>query len=340
MNTLLIVHAHFERAWPFAADHLVTLLQSLNEPVEVIRLALDDKRELSQIVESPERVERLILWRVPLRLSSLSQFANLKELVYEGLTGGGLKSEVQNSLQAAGIKAIVHESESMWAQSVAEFALALVLSALRRIPQLHQSVAEGRADWTYLPTGPGDRRALQFGDDPRFVNGTLRGKRLRILGLGNTGSRLARIASSLGADVAAWDPFAQEALFPACAARRERHLDKLFDDAEIVAPMLPLTEKTMGLVTAEHIYRLPVGSIVALVTRAHVCDIDAIRSRVLANELFLAADVFDEEPLQTTDVLLGRENVIHTPHIAGRTRDANEQYAALLVNQFRIKGAI
>ena len=43
----------------------------------------------------------------------------------------------------------------------------------------------------------------------------------------------------------------------------------------------------------------------------------------LNDELALAADVFAEEPLPLNSPLLGRHNVVHTPHAAGRTRDAN-----------------
>ena len=61
----------------------------------------------------------------------------------------------------------------------------------------------------------------------------------------------------------------------------------------------------------------------------------AIRRRVLADEVALAADVFDVEPVPLDDPLLGRHNVVHTPHLAGRTRDANRQWAADLLAQFR-----
>jgi len=72
-----------------------------------------------------------------------------------------------------------------------------------------------------------------------------------------------------------------------------------------------------------------------LVTRAGICDVPALRVRVLADELSLAADVFDVEPLPLHDPLLGRHNVVHTPHNAGRTIDANKQYAEKLAVQFQ-----
>jgi phosphoglycerate dehydrogenase-like enzyme len=99
--------------------------------------------------------------------------------------------------------------------------------------------------------------------------------------------------------------------------------------------MLPLTEQTRGLVTAAHLDTVPRGALVVLVTRAGICDMAALRRRVLADELALAADVFDVEPLPLNDPLLGRANVVHTPHNAGRTRQANEQWAEMLLAQFR-----
>ena len=55
---------------------------------------------------------------------------------------------------------------------------------------------------------------------------------------------------------------------------------------------------------------------------------------MLADELALAADVFDVEPLPFGDPLLGRDNVVHTPHLAGRTVDANVAWAQALLAQF------
>jgi phosphoglycerate dehydrogenase-like enzyme len=90
---------------------------------------------------------------------------------------------------------------------------------------------------------------------------------------------------------------------------------------------MPLRPATTGMVTAAHVDALPRGALVVLVTRAEIVDTRALRRRILAGDLALAADVFDVEPLPPGDPLLGHPQVVHTPHLAGRTAHANHAYA-------------
>jgi phosphoglycerate dehydrogenase-like enzyme len=125
-----------------------------------------------------------------------------------------------------------------------------------------------------------------------------------------------------------------EPVFHSSHTRRVYQLEQLVRDAEIFVPMLPLRDGTKGIITAELINALPKGCLVVLVTRAEICDMNALRLRVLAGELSLAADVFDIEPLPLSDPLIGRDNVIHTPHNAGRTREANFALIDAILEQF------
>lgn len=244
--------------------------------------------------------------------------------------------EVAREFEANGI--IVHRqpSEGYWGQSVAEFAIGLTVAGLRRIPQLHRRITDSHDPWNYDPGEIPDSggRGHQFGDDPQFANGTIADKRVKIVGVGNIGSRYADFINTIGADVAAYDPYADEPCFHRSDAQQVWRLDNLITDADIFAPMVPLTDETHELVTQAHIEALPEGCLVVLVTRAQVCDTEALRKRVLADELALAADVWDIEPLPIDDPLLGRHNVVHTPHIAGRTQHANERWAQQLATQF------
>jgi phosphoglycerate dehydrogenase-like enzyme len=335
--SLIVVHPSFDGVWPLAADHFHGLWQEQGE-VDFVRLQPGEERPLGAHVAQPQAVRRLVCLGVPVTLECLQSLDQLQEATFQGSYSSNLSPECNAHLEAAGISSYTHPSEGFWSQTVAEFGLALTLCGLRRIPQLHRQIIEDLTPWDYEPAdgvGRPGARGHQFGDDPAFANGTVDGKRIRIVGAGNIASRYASFVNFLGADVAAWDPFAAETAFHRAGSRREYHLDELVKDAEIFAPMVPLTESTRGLVTAEHIDALPKGCLVVVVTRAHVCDTEALRRRVMADEISLAADVWDVEPLPLGDPLLGRHNVVHTPHNAGRTVEANQEWSRKLAVLFR-----
>ena len=316
MITRIVVHPRFDSAWPFAADRLHELLQ--------LRTEVGIERVPAGAAPAPgPGVERLIWLGAPLDAAALDRYPEVREVhATEAYRFSPAAGEL---LDSRGIRRLDHSSEGYWSQSVAEFALGLTIAALRRIPQGYHSMLTDRSAWEY-PTA-------QFSDDPDFTSGTIEGKRVRIVGAGNIASRYASFVHMLGADVAAWDPFAGDPSFHRAGARREYDLARLAIDAQIFAPMVPLLDGTRGLVTAEIIRSLPKGCLVVLATRAEVCDMVELRRRVLADELSLAADVWDIEPLPLDDPLLGRHNVVHTPHIAGRTLDSNLRWAQMLADR-------
>lgn len=320
MKTAIIVTPEFESVWPFAADRFHELLTDAS----LSRMPTGSSMTACDIVSDASRVERLIALGYALTATDLDSFPVLQEVTLNGSYHD--PSGLDEALAGRGIRRISHGSEGFWRQSVAEFALGLTISALRGIPQAHRSMITDPDAWSY--------QAEQFSDDLRFTGGTIEGKRIRIVGAGNIASRYAAFVHALGADVAAWDPYASEPSFHRAGARRERFLDRLITDAEIFVPMVPLTPHTEGLVTAQHIRALPNGCLVVQATRAKIVDTDELRRRVVADELSLAADVFDIEPLAFDDQLLGRSNVVHTPHLAGRTKESNHRWAEMLIEQF------
>ncbi len=336
MRSLIAVHPDFDAVWPFAADHFHKLWKEQGS-VDFLRLEPEQKRPLSALIEDCAIMRRVAVLGVTITPECLEAFSGLEEATFQGSYGTNLDSDFDSILAAKGVKVYHHPSEGFWGSSVSEFGLALTLCGLRRIPQLHHAILTDLMPWDYDPPqgiGKPGARGHQFGDDSNFTSGTLAGKRVRIVGAGNIASRYASAATALGADVAAWDPFASEPCFHRSGTRRLYHLEELVRDAEIFAPMVPLNDSTRKIVNSSHINALPSGCLVVLVTRANICDVEAIRHRVLNDELSLAADVWDVEPLPLKDPLLGRHNVVHTPHNAGRTIDANESWAEKLAMQF------
>lgn len=336
MENLIVVHASFEAHWPFVAEEIAARWQA-EGPATLVRLPRGNTQPLGEVIPDGANVTRLIALGVPVTLACLERLPDLREAAFQTTYAQALDQAALDYLRERGVACYAHRSEGFWGQSVAEFALGLTLCALRQIPQNYHAMLTSHEPWQrYHPArnqGPGTLGA-QYSDDSRFTNGTIAGKRVRIVGAGNIGSRYASFVHMLGADVAIWDPYAPEPGFHRAGARREYHLARLVQDAEIFAPMLPLKDDTRGVVTAAHIAALPKGCLIVLATRALICDMNAIRRRVLADEVALAADVFDIEPAPLDDPLLGRHNVVHTPHLAGRTRDANRQWAIDLLAQF------
>jgi phosphoglycerate dehydrogenase-like enzyme len=339
MREHIVVHPRFERHWPYVAERF----RELWPDAGFDRLDSGDNRMLSEVLSDPEGVTRLVSLGVLLSEECVDRLDALEEALVYTESAYAVDDAVVESLEARGVSVYRHDSEGFWGQSVAECALALTLSGLRRIPQLHDSVQNDQGPWDYEPDGePGPgKRGHQFGDDPRFTNGTVARKRVHQIGVGNIGSRYANFVDALGADVAAYDPYADEPCFHRAGARREHHLEDLLTDADIFAPLVPPNEETVGLIDADLVNRLPEGCLVVLATRARIVDGDALRERVLADELALAADVWDEnpgEPLPLDDPLLGRHNVVHTPHVAGRTKHANDRWAEMLAAKFKRRG--
>lgn len=333
MSRAILVHPSFDHNWPFVADAMQAIWSG-SPAATFLRTSPEDDSCAHRLLADPAAIRQLALFRVPLRPCCIEAMTGLREVALSPRSD----DPVASLLEEAGIRRIWQQSEGYWGQSVAEFGLALTLCGLRRIPQTHHRILTDQEDWHYAQPdriGRPGMRGIQFGDDARFTHGTLSGKRVRIVGAGNIGSRYASFCHFLGADVAVWDPFAPEPAFHRAGARREHHLDQLVRDAEIFAPMLPLTDKTKGIVTAELIDALPQGCLVVQVTRARICDTGRLYARIEKDELSLAADVFDEEPLPLDHPLLGRDNVVHTPHNAGRTRDANFAFAQALADQFQ-----
>lgn len=335
MTRTIVVGPPFEDVWPLAADHLRDRWAEYSH-VEFVRLDETPDR-LTDVLDTPGEVTELAALGVPVtdecveRLASLESAFVMTDSMYE------VDAVAHERLRQRGVAVHDHTDEGFWAQSVAEFGVGLTIDALRKIPQKHAGMVDDHEPWDLdqLDNEVPGARGHQFADDPNFTNGTVAGTRVRVAGVGNIGSTYASITDFLGADVAAYDPYADEPCFHRSGAHRVWSLESLVADAEVFAPTVPLTDATKGLLTADHVHALPEGCVVVLITRAGVIDMDAVRERVLADEIALAADVWDEEPLPLDDPLLDRHNVVHTPHIAGRTRDANEAWAERLDAHFR-----
>lgn len=194
--------------------------------------------------------------------------------------------------------------------TVGEYALALILCALRDIPQEHELVSSG--GWTG-----------EYQDEKGYVGGRLHGRRVGLAGFGVINRVLAGLLAPFECAVAACDPHVGNEVFNELAVRREDDLVSLAQHSEIFVVGIPPTPRTIGIINAEVIGALPRGAIFVLVTRAAVVEQPPLWKRVEAGEVKVAIDVYDPEPPPADSPIRRYPNVIHTPHSAGRTGQAH-----------------
>jgi D-3-phosphoglycerate dehydrogenase len=190
--------------------------------------------------------------------------------------------------------------------AAAELTWALVLAAMRQIPQQMAALKAGK--W-------------QIG-----VGDTLRGKTLGIYGYGRIGSVVAGYGKAFGMNVLVWAREASlaRAVKEGCAAAPSK--DAFFEECDVVSLHMRLVEATRGIVTAGDLARMKPTALIVNTSRAPLIEAGALVSALQAGRPRMAAvDVYEQEPvLDPQDPLLGIENVVCTPHIGYVTRDEYE----------------
>ncbi len=321
-------YSNLEISWPFVHKQMVSRLEELG-----VTLVLNtDSRD--PIHEQVDLSETIGISHFGGNLTEACIAAAPKLKVLGAMTDNSGHGIPYQALQARGIPVI--ESTRAWSQSVAECAFGLALSSLRRTAQWHKKMAAGEVLWDWENPIWGEKKlpvAHQFCDDPDFVNGDLGTKNIGVIGLGQIGGKIAQWCRVFGATVSGFDPYVPEALLQEWDVQRT-DMDTLADTSDIVFVAVPPTPSARHLLNRERIYHLRKGSLVVVITRAHAVDMEALRERIVKDELAGAFDVYDIEPVPVDDELRNRDNVVHTPHIAGRTEDSNLRVADMTIDDF------
>jgi len=180
------------------------------------------------------------------------------------------------------------------ANAVAELVIAYMISMTRTISLYTREVVRG-----------------VFSRDDCAERHELRHFRLGIVGLGQVGTAVARLASAFSMEICAYDPYIPPTFTPRVDSLRE-----LLARTDILTLHVPLTVETRRMIGPAEIAQLARGSYLINAARGEVLDpraaLDALRSNHLAG---LALDVFDPEP--PAEPLPDDPRLILTPHVAG-----------------------
>src|SRR5574341_2342086 len=212
-----------------------------------------------------------------------------------GRAGSGLDNVDTQAATKRGI--VVMNTPGGNTVTTAEHTMSMIFSMSRRIPQATASVKAGK--W----------------EKDKFMGVELYNKTLGVVGIGQIGGYLAKLAQGAAMNVIAYDPYlAQERATKMGVEMVE--LAELFRRADIISLHTPLTAETRSLINAAAIEQMKPGVMIVNCARGGIVNeadlFEALKSKRVAAAAF---DVFDQEPVSPDHPLLALENFICTPHI-------------------------
>ena len=230
----------------------------------------------------------------------------LPKLKYIGVLATGYNVVDLDVARQRGI--VVTNIPAYSTQSVAQMAIAHLLNITQRVAhyahEVHNGVWSAQPDFCYWNT-------------PLIE---LAGKKIGIVGFGNTGQATAQIAEALGMEVWVYTSKPKKSL---PKKYQKVTLNELFSACDVVSLHCPLTAENKEMVNSFRLSLMKQGAILINTSRGGLIDEKALEQALLSGKLLGAGlDVLSSEPVPNGNPLLKLKNCFITPHIARATRES------------------
>jgi D-3-phosphoglycerate dehydrogenase len=201
----------------------------------------------------------------------------------------------------------------------AELTWALVMAAMRRLPQYISTLKHGGWQQSGMKSAS---MPANFG-----LGVVLRGRTLGVWGYGKIGQLVAGYGKAFGMNVLVWGSQASRERAVADGMQPASTREELFAQSDVLSLHLRLSDETTGIVTLEDLGRMKPTSLLVNTSRAELVEHDALIAALNRGRPGMAAvDVFESEPILQGHALLRLENCICTPHIGYVELDSYEMY--------------
>lgn len=281
-------------------------------PLEILKKAcpegfwvktLDEATPTQLIKEAADADYFLVSGRLPIDKEVLDHAPQLKMIQR---TGVGVEMLDIEAIKQRGIPVYVNGGVN--AQSVAEHTLALMLSCIKRLPQINHQTHSGI--W----------RKQQMG----VTTHELKGKTVALVGMGNIGRIVARMLQAFGAKVIYTDVMRQlEETERLLGLTYYDGFEDMLPEADILSFHCPLTPENNEMLNSRTLAVMKEGSIVVNTARGKLINPDDLYEALKDGHLSAAAlDTHYEEPIKEGYRLCELDNVILTPHIGGLSYEA------------------
>jgi len=269
-----------------------------------------DSRELRQQIASADVL--MTTWHSPfLTAEMLGTDPRVKLIAH---CGGEVKSRIAETI--FDYVTVTNAADPM-ARGVAEMALALALTMVRRIPEYSAEMRTGVI-----------RTNEQVSEGE-----TLFGRKIGVIGFGRIGQAFAKLLKPFNLELVVSDPYAQ----PQSVADNDLRLvelDELVRSCSVVVLAAALTPETRNMFDSRRLALLPDGAYLINIARGGLIDTDALLAELRSGRITVALDVTDPlEPLPHDHELRRLANVILTPHIAAGGIEMRQAIGALAVDE-------
>ena len=199
--------------------------------------------------------------------------------------------------------------------AVAELAIGLMISLARSIPRA--DAESKRGNWI----------------KKELMGSQLSGKYLGIVGVGNIGRNLGRMAKALRMNLIGYDPYPINREFITETGMIVTDLNTLLESADFVTCHVPSTPETKHMFNTERFAKMKPTAYLVNTSRGEIIDENALFDALKNNKIAGAAlDVFEVEP-PTNKQLLALPNLMCTPHIGAQTKEAQELASTVIAEK-------
>jgi phosphoglycerate dehydrogenase-like enzyme len=283
--------------------------KSLPAEVVVFRDHLSDESKVADRLADFDVVVAM-RERTPFPRSLFERLPRLRLLVTTGMRNASI------DLRAAADRGVVVSGTAGLPSPTAELTWALILALVRHVPREDRATREGRWQET--------------------LGTTLKGRTLGVLGLGQLGSRVARVGKAFEMDVIAWSQNLTAERATAVGATLAGSRDELLARADIVTIHLVLSDRTRGLVGARELGLMRPTAYLVNTSRGPIVDEGALIATLRAGKIAGAGlDVYDEEPLPADHPLRRLPNTVITPHLGYVTEETYQIFYSQALEDIR-----
>lgn len=228
-----------------------------------------------------------------------------------GSTYGGVRQNIDADAAMAKGLTVIHTGASR-PRPMAEYALALTLSSLLQIHNYHHYMRSGEA-W---PRGKYPRTKILFK------------RKVGVAGLGRIGRGIVELFKCFTDEIAVFSRHLSAEDASALGVEK-MELDELFASCEIVLLAGGYTKETHHMVGAKQFELMPDGALFVNIARGGMVDQKAMIEAVQRRDIYLALDVFENEPLEADSPLRGNDRVLITPHRANNSIEFERRWQCL-----------